>query len=196
MEPAVKLSALAIVPDADAWPSIQELRLAHDRQVHMWPPHINLLYPFVSEDRFESAAQALSAALTPMEGSLTLRFIEKSNFGKTAFLAPVCEQDPGLAELHRACVAAFPDFSLSRHGPDFHAHLTVGQFPSHAECREFVESSLDQIVQTEVCSLCLLARDSMKHPFRIVCRVRLGGEIVPGDGQPYAPDLSLRSELS
>jgi len=63
---ATKLSALALVPDVAAWPAIQALRFAHDRQVRIWPPHINLLYPFVSEAvSCETACQSVAAAWTP-----------------------------------------------------------------------------------------------------------------------------------
>jgi hypothetical protein len=62
----VHTSALCWVPAVESQPPIQALRLAHDRQIDRWPPHVNVLYPFVPEAEFEAAAGRLAAALQPL----------------------------------------------------------------------------------------------------------------------------------
>jgi hypothetical protein len=39
-------TAVAIAPPEQAWEPIQAIRRRYDRQIHRWPPYINLLYPF------------------------------------------------------------------------------------------------------------------------------------------------------
>lgn len=183
---------MAIVPDHDAWPAIQALRLAHDQQVHVWPPHINLLYPFVHEVAFPDAARRLGEAVRNLK-PLRLRFTEKGNFARVVYLAPICDEDPGLARLHSACKACFPGL------PQFHdfftPHLTIGQFQCDEERQALLQSPFEA-VDTTVRSLCLLAREP-GQPFRVVLRISLGGGLELGDGKLYTavpPPLQTSSE--
>lgn len=175
------------MPDATAWPKLQALRVAHDRQVHIWPPHINLLYPFVSEGEFEAVAQTLAEATASLP-SLRLRFRRLGHFGGTAFLIPECDQDSGLSKLYEACVSAMPSgFPAPRR--DFMPHLTIGQFKNVAACEDFIRGCPPIEIETEISCLSLLSRQTMKHAFRTPWLVGLGeGEkgIRQGDSLPYS----------
>jgi len=189
MTAATKLSALALVPDEAAWPEIQALRSLHDsRQFPVWPPHVNILYPFVQEADFSDAARRLAEA-TAAIGPMKLRFSRLGRFGRVAFLAPECDDDPGLAKLYEACASAFPELPLERHA--FCPHLTVGQFRSAAECRSFLDGAVPIVVDVEIACLSMLARDTMKDPFRTPIQVRLGDGVCAGDVRPYAPDPEM-----
>ena len=64
----VYTSTVALVPPEVAWLPIQQARESlRDKGLYRWPPHINLLYPFVPEEHFAQAADALApaAAATP-----------------------------------------------------------------------------------------------------------------------------------
>ncbi|KAK3955438.1 2'-5' RNA ligase superfamily-domain-containing protein [Pseudoneurospora amorphoporcata] len=49
-------TALAIIPPPHLWPPINSLRALYDKAYHKWPPHINLIYPFVEPGDLEDAA--------------------------------------------------------------------------------------------------------------------------------------------
>lgn len=181
----VKTSALALVPEVEDWSQIQALRLAYDKQVDKWPPHINLLYPFVPERDFTTAATELSNAVKGL-GPLTLRFRRKGNFGGTAFLEVECDADPGLANLHAACRTALPVVPMPCE--TFVPHLTIGQFGSEDTAKAFLDSCPPLDIECGISYLSLLARDSMLHPFRTPVRVRWGGDgfAVVEEGGPQA----------
>lgn len=60
-------TAVALVPPRAAWPAIQAVRVFNDKSFCRWPPHVNLLYPFLEEQHFEAAAQAAAAALAGVQ---------------------------------------------------------------------------------------------------------------------------------
>jgi 2'-5' RNA ligase len=182
------LSALAVLPNGAQWSIIQKMRIANDRQVHIWPPHINIFYPFVPESQFKEAATRLSRELGAL-GPLRMRFCGLGNFGGTVYLKPACAEDPGLAKLHAACKAAFPDI-LEKHA-SFAPHLTIGQFEGRSAAEAFMVENEGISIETEVSCLAFLARDTMKSPFRSPFQVALGGgfsregTIIGGDAKPY-----------
>ena len=105
-----------------------------DKGYCRWPPHINLLYPFL-EDRgaqFEAAAAAASAALQPFAAfDVTLRHFRSFDHGRssTLWLEPEAE---ALGAVQAALLAAFPactDFSADprRNITRFVPHLSLGQ---------------------------------------------------------------------
>jgi len=54
-------SACVIIPPQDLWDRIQEIRGEHDTSFDRWPPHINLLWPFIPQSSFADAAQKISS---------------------------------------------------------------------------------------------------------------------------------------
>jgi hypothetical protein len=93
--PKAHTSALCIVPPASCWGPIQRARCFSDKSFTLWPPHVNLLYPFVADGRdgsaFESAAEVAAAALrdlAPFEVTLDTfgRFDHRSS--STVWLNP------------------------------------------------------------------------------------------------------------
>lgn len=156
-------TAVAIVPPEPAWEPIQAIRRRHDRQIHRWPPHINLLYPFRPRADFPTAAPALvdvCASIAPF--ALTLGAFRSFRHGSgrcTLWLAP--EPAEELRRLQAILQAAFPDCDdLGRFPSGFTPHLSVGQFPSSRECehtREQLQAGWPPIAFT-VAQVALLAR--------------------------------------
>eukprot|EP00964_Phaeocystis_antarctica_P076795 scaffold47523_cov56-Phaeocystis_antarctica.AAC.2 len=87
----VHTSALCWVPAIERQPPIQTLRLAHDRQIDRWPPHVNVLYPFVPEAEFEAAAGRLAAALQPLPAfGVTLGRLDRFVHGRRYYTRAQC----------------------------------------------------------------------------------------------------------
>jgi len=53
-------SALALVPPNECWNEIQKLRVDNrDAGLFRWPPHMNLIYPFVLPQRYQDVGRTL-----------------------------------------------------------------------------------------------------------------------------------------
>ena len=203
----VHTTALCWVPAVESQPPIQALRLAHDRQIDRWPPHVNVLYPFVPEAEFEAAAGRLEAALRPLPAfGVTLSRLDRFVHGRrglTAWLAPEPDHassdgdDPWRA-LQALCQQAFPHCAdQTSRGGRFTAHLTVGQFERAAE----VDALQAEVMRGWVAPRCavdelvLISRAAQDAPFLVHWRVPLGGGAARREAAPLQRGVWLPTRL-
>lgn len=170
-------TAVAVVPPLEAWGPIQAIRERHDRQVHRWPPHINVLYPFVTPGRFEEVVPRLAAAcarVPPFHVTLgEFRFFAHGSRGATLWLAP--EPEDALVRLQGNLQAAYPECDeLGRFATGFTPHLSVGQADSREQARRLRDAlqSVWQPISFAVAAVAVLRRDR-DTPFAVGHWVRL-----------------------
>ena len=141
----VHTSTVALVPSENVWPTIQSARLnLRDRGLFRWPPHINLLYPFVPEDELASAVPLLQTALEdirPLETCITLDALGTFGGRSRGVLYACCSspaETAALQTLQGALQAAIPFCSDQQKRGEFTPHLTLAHFESRdaAELRE------------------------------------------------------------
>ncbi|CAH0055841.1 unnamed protein product [Clonostachys solani] len=53
-------TALCLIPPKHLWEPVDRLRSLYDKAYNRWPPHVNLVYPFVQPDCLERAAEAIA----------------------------------------------------------------------------------------------------------------------------------------
>ena len=163
-----------IPPKGNAFDSIQTVRQKYDKQINRWPPHINLLYPFVPSDDFDEAAKKLSIALRDVNAfDVTLSDIKNFSHGKscTAWLGP--DEKDELIALQTACQAVFPHCDdLSSRG--FVPHLTVGQCKSETAAKALIREVKWEPSMANCGEVCLISREGKNEPFKIQWRVKLG----------------------
>jgi len=56
-------TALCIIPPKPQWSSVDRLRALYDKAYGKWPPHVNIIYPFVSINNLDKAASQVQAGL-------------------------------------------------------------------------------------------------------------------------------------
>ena len=91
-ETKVYETTVAIIPPDEAWGPIQALRLQlRDSGLYRWPPHINLLYPFVPVECFSDACSRLAESLVhiePFDVTLAELRLFKRKTSATLWLCP------------------------------------------------------------------------------------------------------------
>ena len=122
-------TALCLIPPENAWDQIQSIRSVHDKAYPRWMPHINLIYPFVSESHFMQFKTQLDAILnqrSPFEiefDQTSFQYFKQKGNECTFHLRPKVTKD--VVELQRIIASSLPNYVAGTR--PFEAHLTLGQ---------------------------------------------------------------------
>ncbi|MCC9307173.1 RNA repair domain-containing protein [Kitasatospora sp. RB6PN24] len=170
-------TAVAWLPPDEVWPAIQEVRRRYDRQVHRWPPHVNLLFGFVPESAFDRAAPLVAAAAAEV-APFTARLAGVNSFkhhgDATVWLDPAADGEEPWAALRDELLRRFP--RCRGRAPGFTPHLSLGRSNDPQTVVAFAERHLDTM-WADVGAVVLLSRRGA-GPMRPRAVVALGtGEL-------------------
>ncbi|GBF95104.1 hypothetical protein Rsub_07688 [Raphidocelis subcapitata] len=216
-------SAVCVVPPASLGGPIQHIRCFNDKSFvrrALWPPHINLLYPFLTDEggTFEAAAARAAEALggvEPFEASVRLESFGRFDHGRSSTLW-LCPSEPGgpaaartqcghpgVARAQSALQSAFPDCDDLSNDPgrgitQFSPHLSVGQWrdaaAAEAAARELAASWPAGGLSFTVDNVFLLSRAGHREPFALRWAVPLGGRGAPRRvDAPYVATVPSRA---
>lgn len=132
-------TAVALLPPSGITPPIEAVRSVYDKNFKRWPPHINLIYPFLAspletsdsnaprlgqaiQTRLEKAASTIPAFRVSLSADPPGTFTH-SKTSKTVWLGPV--PDDKIKQLQAALQAEFAECDSDQRA--FTPHLSVGQ---------------------------------------------------------------------
>ncbi|KXJ95823.1 hypothetical protein Micbo1qcDRAFT_157904 [Microdochium bolleyi] len=125
-------TALCWIPDRSHWQSLDGLRSLYDKAHEKWPPHINLIYPFVAPESLESATADVIAGLRSWKsehGSLPTISLNSTGVfphrnDNTIYLT---DNDDGRRQAVVKLRTAILESLLQKASDNFKMHMTIGQ---------------------------------------------------------------------
>lgn len=198
-------STVAIVPDngaLDVWNRVQSLRYSlRDRGLYRWPPHINILYPFIRPVDIDIT---LISSVLRDQSPFEVRLQDFQTFGGTGrrgvlWLNPVTAQGNEIHQLHDKLSSVYeshPDpriYSGFKSKP-FHPHMTVCHYetwPMAAEMANTLQSDWSPL-SFMVKEVLIMERHGDNGQFQIAFRIPLSGTEVPDMSKPTDPDRNTQ----
>jgi len=125
-------SALALLPPTSILEHVQPLRSIYDQAAVKWPPHINVFYPFVDQNKIKEANEYLSIFMGHFHGvSIAFDRAEAWKTGPhyTIVLRPSEASEAQLEPIYHDLLQKFPAFADSKRHRNggFKPHMTIGQ---------------------------------------------------------------------
>ena len=191
-------TALCIIPPQHSWPSIDRIRALYDKSYEKWPPHINLIYPFVRPDCLPRAVELITNAGLSEFGEPKSRVSLDSagafphKHSNTIFRCDGGqERTSRLRELHRRILR-----SLGHGHSDYQMHMTVAQSEDvNSDAHSFLlnKISLMPTVDWDVEKLYVLVRDTQPDSSSDKSQMKLWGtiELATGSNPRHTPPRSF-----
>ncbi|KAK3988557.1 2'-5' RNA ligase superfamily-domain-containing protein [Cladorrhinum sp. PSN332] len=152
-------TALAILPPPHLWPRIDHLRSLYDKAYLKWPPHINLLYPFIPPSSLDSLPTLPSQSSFNL--TLDIPSVFEHKHSNTIYLtSSSAEQQEKVKELRRNVLKALG--AQDGGGQQFKMHLTAAQSDDSASAaHKYLVEKVGNIPRFSwpVEELCILKRE-------------------------------------
>lgn len=180
-------SALCLLPPRSTWSRVDRFRVLNDKGYGRWPPHVNLIYPFVPHEHLDQAArkicQIASEDLSPLRVSLTQADSFAQKHENSIHLRPAeGDRSQDLVTLVQRLNQA-----LGRtEGKPFQPHLTVAQSTSsNTDAHEFLldKARLLTPLEWEYSELAILVREEYKDGQKAARVMRLWGTLDIASGR-------------
>lgn len=190
-------TALCIIPPTPLTHDVNRLRALYDKAYEKWPPHINLIYPFVAPERLSHAVDVVRTALAGNStGEFSVR-LDKADFfahkrSNTIYVTDSGDGCKTLQNIRKQILLA-----LEQPDAPFQPHLTVGQSDANDDSvRDYLVSktSLLPPVDWQVAEIAVLVRDRSVVSGTIMGQMRVWGTIKLSDD--YRLALSDTTPLS
>ncbi|KAF2657831.1 hypothetical protein K491DRAFT_676952 [Lophiostoma macrostomum CBS 122681] len=169
-------TALCIIPPPDQSRAMDQLRSLYDKAYGKWPPHVNVIYPFVTPELLTEAKNRIEARIArgKLDGSHDVFLNQAGSFSHrnshTVFLQSSSTQ----------CLDALRSMALEALGQTpstYNFHLTIGQSEDqHESSRDFLLSKARLIPKVEIrpdLNLAILVRERTPGQTQDASRMRL-----------------------
>jgi 2'-5' RNA ligase len=135
-------TALCIIPPRSQWSKVDQLRSRYDRAYGKWPPHVNVLYPFIQIDALPRAAEAVQSAAAqqghkPFDVCLDSAGVFQHKRDNTIYI-----HDGDASQLSNLRAAVLQALEQPEAG-EYRMHMTVGQSEdSKSVCDSLLQNNL------------------------------------------------------
>ncbi|KAI0508348.1 hypothetical protein F5B22DRAFT_401308 [Xylaria bambusicola] len=175
-------TALCVLPPKRYWPLFDGLRRLYDKGYEKWPPHINLVYPYVQIENLSRASEMITSVASQMSiGGVKIRLAAADVFShkhdNTIFVYD--NDDERIARLYtlrQAILTALGQTSTT----GYRMHMTIGQSEElNSDSHKFLleKASLLPEVEWTVDKLCIMVRERRIVDGNAFSQMRVWGTI-------------------
>ncbi|KAI0872669.1 hypothetical protein GGS24DRAFT_466649 [Hypoxylon argillaceum] len=181
-------TALCIIPPKRLWPSLNRLRSLYDKTYEKWPPHVNLVYPYVRVEDLPRASALVASQMSQLSketassfDALTIRLNAADVFphrhGNTVFIYDGDkERASEIYDLRKIALRALAHTATA----SYRTHMTIGQSrdlnaSSHRYLLE--KASLLPTVEWVVDKLYILIRERLEIDGNAFSQMKVWGTI-------------------
>ncbi|KAF3402650.1 Nuclear poly [Talaromyces pinophilus] len=173
-------TALCIIPPAHLTQDINRLRALYDKAYEKWPPHINLIYPFVDPEDLPHVVEIMRSTLAKNKTWPFQFVVDKAGFfthkrHRTIYTTSSGKGREEVKTIRRDVLSA-----LGQADTHFQPHLTIGQSEANDESDlEYLisKASLLPLVEWEVSEVVILIREKTAAFSSIVNHMRVWGNL-------------------
>ncbi|KAI1426900.1 hypothetical protein F5Y12DRAFT_783695 [Xylaria sp. FL1777] len=175
-------TALCVIPPKRFWPLFNGLRSLYDKAYEKWPPHINLVYPFVRVENLSRASETITSVASQISlDSVKIRLNAADVFShrhdNTIFIYDNDEERTArLYDLRQAALSALGHTSTI----NYPMHMTIGQSQElNSDSHKFLleKASLLPAAEWTVDTLCILVRERMNIDGNAFSQMKVWGTI-------------------
>jgi 2'-5' RNA ligase/endonuclease/exonuclease/phosphatase family metal-dependent hydrolase len=198
-------TALCIIPPTPLTHDVNRLRALYDKAYEKWPPHINLIYPFVAPESLPHAVDVVRNTLVENSTEEFSVRLDKADFfahkrSNTIYVTDSGDGCKTLQSIRKQILLA-----LEQADAPFQPHLTIGQSDANDDSvRDYLVSktSLLPPVDWQVSELTVLIRDRSVVSSTAIGQMRVWGtikllddyEVAFSDITPLSKDLQGSAE--
>jgi 2'-5' RNA ligase/endonuclease/exonuclease/phosphatase family metal-dependent hydrolase len=122
-------TALCAIPPRELWSSVDRLRCLYDKAYTAWPPHINIIYPFVRPELLENAAQVLRGNAIEHQPQVALDVADffKHKHHNTIYLGQSSKDNVNQLAKLKSYISKALSQPQDSTDENFTPHMTIGQ---------------------------------------------------------------------
>ncbi|KAK0619838.1 2'-5' RNA ligase superfamily-domain-containing protein [Immersiella caudata] len=176
-------TALALVPPSHLFPQFDRLRSLYDKAYEKWPPHINLIYPFVRPESLPAAAEQISTFLKKQSQEKirvkldTVGVFEHRRDNTIYLRDDSPEPKKKLKEVRKGVLSSLGG---KEEGRGYQMHMTIAQSEDvRSDTHKFLVDKVGLLpaVEWEVGGLYLLVRERVQFEGTAASRMKVWGKI-------------------
>lgn len=177
-------TALCLIPPRHLWTSLDGVRSCYDRGFGVWPPHVNLIYPFVRPELLADVATRLDHLDLGLAQPLHVHLDQVNAFAhkqhNTVFICPTRGHNTDIIGHVRQKISAALQTQSGRDWEDtvFQPHLTVGQSEDiRSDSHKFLleKARLLTPIEWSTSQIAILSRDTNITSGDLGRRMRIWG---------------------
>ncbi|KAH8889755.1 hypothetical protein GQ53DRAFT_191197 [Thozetella sp. PMI_491] len=189
-------TALCIIPPREAWPTVDRLRELYDKAYEKWPPHVNLVYPFIRPELLRQAAASIESVVSRTGPEETGKFrvsLDSADVFSHKHSNTIYVHDSNRERCSRLSSLRTEILEdLGHKEGDYQMHMTIGQSEdASSSSHKFLLNKVSLLppIEWDVDRLYILVRERLQVDSTMTSEMKIWGTVDLATAQLSALDI-------